>query len=151
MNIKSKTFDPTLKIMTALLVAIFAGTLLISCKKDTESATEINTKILLSHTWKLQSVKVDGVDQTSLYSGMVLSFADGGYTTTKGLPVWAANGTWSFTTDDGLMISRDDQILITIVEIADEKLILNLIWNKTTYKAGRVNSIAGQHQFTFIK
>jgi hypothetical protein len=151
MNIKSKIFDPTLKIMTALLVAVFAGTLLISCKKDTESATEINTKILSSHSWNLQSLKVDGVDQTSLYTSMVLSFAEGSYTTTKGLPVWAANGTWAFSTDDGLMITRDDKVLITIVEIGDEKLILNLIWNKTTYKAGRLNSIAGQHQFTFIK
>src|SRR5690349_8498950 len=90
-------------ILGAMFIIVAAASAVLSgCgKKHTQSPSEVNTNIMSSHGWKLQSLQVDGVDKTSLYTGMTLSFTPTTYTTTNGAPVWAASGTWSFSGTTG--------------------------------------------------
>jgi hypothetical protein len=146
----NRTLKPML--LTSLIVI---GVILIvgGCGKDTPNANDVNTKILSSHGWKLQTLSVDGVDKTDLYSGMTLSFTAGSaytYTSSHGAPVWPTSGTWSLSAD-GKTVQRDDQVTVNVDEIADGKLVLSLTWNKTTYGGGRGTSVSGNHVFTFVK
>ncbi len=100
---------------------------------------------------RMEAAEFNGVDKTSLYTGMTLSFTATNYTTTKGAPVWVASGTWAFSGNDGKIITRDDQIDVSIDQIADSQLVLSLTWNKTTLGGGRVESISGKHVYTFVK
>jgi len=140
------------KLGAAQVIIVIAFVVITGCgKKETISQTTLNTNILSSHGWKLQSLMVDNVDKTTLYSGMTLSFTATTYTTTKGSPVWASNGTWTFSGNDGKMITRDDQIDVSIDQIADSQLVLSLTWNKTTLGAGRQASVSGKHVYTLVK
>jgi hypothetical protein len=135
-----------MSVVTIATMAFLSG-----CGKDEESATLINTKILSSHGWTLQSLMVDGLDKTSLYSGMTLSFTTTAYSTTKGGPVWPATGTWSFPTTDATTIMRDVQIEVHVDEISNDALVVSLTWNKNTLGSGRTSSIAGRHTYRFVK
>jgi hypothetical protein len=145
-----KKFNILYVVMSA--VTIVAMTFLSGCHKDEpESPTSINGKILSSHDWKLQSLSVDGVDKTSLYSGMTLSFTTNTYSTTNGAPVWALTGTWSFPGTDATIIMRDDQTEVHVDQITQDQLVLSLTWNKNTFGSGRSSSINGRHTYTFVK
>ncbi len=136
----------TKAIAVVILIAALAG-----CKKsDSLSVKQVNTNLLTSHVWKLQSLQVDNVDKTSLYTGMTLTVGAATYTSTNGAPVWAASGTWSFT-DDGKTIKRDDQVEVSVDQITDAQLVLSLTWNKTTLGGGRTSSVSGKHVYTFVK
>src|SRR5882672_8968853 len=52
--------------------------------------------LMKSGTWKLQTLTVDGVDQSASFPNMTLTFTDAGFTSTNGKDVWPAAGTWSF-------------------------------------------------------
>lgn len=133
------------------IIAMVLITLLTGCKKnDAPSLLQMNTTILTSHAWKLQNLQVDNVDKTSLYTGMTLTVTSTAYSTTNGVPVWAASGTWSFT-DNGKTIERDDQVEVGVDKITDTQLVLSLAWNKTTLGGGRMSSVSGKHIFTFVK
>ena len=107
--------------------------------------------ILVSTTWKLQSVTVDGTDQTDIYEGMTLKFTSLTYTTTNGMPVWKASGAWTFTNDTATSFQRDDGVEVDILLATENSLKLGLLWDKTTLGSGRLESVAGDHVFTFIK
>jgi hypothetical protein len=142
-----KKITPVLSLVVMLTILSLSG-----CDKGTDkSVAEVNTQILTSHTWKLQSLMADNVDKTSLYTGMTLTVTATGYTTTKGSPVWNPSGTWSFVTDEGVQIKREDGINVTIKEISEDKLVLEMDWAKTTFGGGRVSSVTGHHVFTFVK
>jgi hypothetical protein len=141
-----------------LLALAFAG----CSKKNSQTAAEQNTNILASGTWNISSVMVDNTDQSSMYTGMTLDFTSGAYTTTNGKVVWPASGSWSFASSDGKVINRGDGIDVTVSQITDSKLVLELDWAKSTF-GGRVSSggsasggqhissIGGHHVFTFVK
>src|SRR5260221_9985382 len=146
-----KTKTNFLRIAVSGIVFVMVASLLGCGKKNTPSPAQVNTNILSSHGWMLQSLQVDNVDKTSLYTGMTLSFTATNYTTTKGAPVWVASGTWAFSGNDGKIITRDDQIDVSIDQIADSQLVLSLTWNKTTLGAGRQASVSGKHVYTLVK
>lgn len=148
MKITMKNFS-----IAAFSVAIIVMLLLIqSCKEvdPTPKATDQVSELLKANTWKMQSVLVDGVDKTSVYAGLTLSFTATNYTSTKGGAVWPATGTWSFADDTGKLINRNDGVLITVEEINATKLSLKLNWAKTIL-GGRTTSVAGNHTFVFGK
>src|SRR5690349_3070728 len=88
-------------------------------KKNSSTAAEQNTNILVSGTWNISSVMVDNIDKSSMYSGMTLNFTSGSYTTTNGKVVWPASGSWLFASSDGKVINRGDGIDITVSQITD--------------------------------
>lgn len=122
------------------------------CKKDNvKPIADQVTDILTSSNWKIQNVTVDGVDHTSSFQGMTLSFTKTNYTATHGKVVWPATGTWKFTSQEAKSIERNDDIIVTISEATHDKLVLSFNWNKETIGTGRSASIKGSYSFTFTK
>src|SRR6188768_2983290 len=108
------------------------------CKKANEgpSVQEVNKVLLASGTWKINNVKVDGVDQTSQFSGMTLQFQAGSYTTVNGEPVWPTSGSWTFVDENAMTVRRNDDIVVTISTLSEGSLVLELNWSKTTLGHG---------------
>ena len=130
---------------------LFAAIVITACHTDPDpTAQETTTAMLIANTWKIQRVTVDNTDQTGSFTGLTLKFTETSYTTTHGNVVWPASGTWTFITEDGQQIKRDDGVEIK-TEVTDNSLRLTLNWAKTTLNSGRVNAVAGVHVFTFIK
>lgn len=125
---------------------------LASCGDDAaQSETDRVKDILISGTWKVQTVSVDNTDQTLLHKNLTLTFTGANYTTTNGANVWPASGGWSFTDDTAKTILRSDGVSMAVGEATPTKLVLSLQWNNTTIGPGRGESIAGPHVFTFGK
>lgn len=127
----------------------------ISCKEKgdplpTPSVLDETRSKLTANGWNMQGVSVDGVDQTIVYKGLAIQFGESNFTTTNGGVVWPASGTWSFVTEEGTTIKRDDGIEIKI-EFAETSLKLTLRWMKTTLGGGRLNSVKGVNVFTLVK
>lgn len=117
---------------------------------DPSPADEVKA-ILISGTWALQTVLVDGVDQSTVYTGLTVRFTETNYTSSNGRVVWPASGTWQFVDNTGKSMVRNDGLVIEIEESNNSKLVLKLIWDKTTLGAGRTTSVKGAHVFTFGK
>ncbi len=115
------------------------------------TAAETNTQLLSSGTWKVSSVKVDGVNQTSLFTGFTLNFTSSTYTTTNGDPVWPTSGTWSFTNTEATTVKREDGVIISISSISSSNFVFTLTWDKATFGSGRTSSVKGTHTFTLSK
>jgi hypothetical protein len=115
------------------------------------SEAEEVTEILTGATWKLNAVIVDGADQTNVYKGLTLTFTGTSITTSNGGMVWPASTTWKFTNETATAIERGDGVKVSIVEAHSGKLSLALTWSKTTLGSGRVNSVKGEHTFSFGK
>lgn len=123
------------------------------CKKKDDPIPETARvrSLLKANTWKMQSVTVDGTDQTTLYTGLSLSFTDANYTTVKGGGVWPSSGGWTFTDESAKTIKRSDGLEINILEATATSLQLGLIWSQGTIGPGRMSSVSGNHQFVFVK
>jgi len=138
-------------------IVILSMLTLSNCGEDpnpgpTSTQAELNlTTLTTGGAWNLQSVSVDGVDRTAVYKDLKVTFSSSGFTTTSGGAVWPATGTWSFSDDTGTTINRSDGLKITVAEISAKKLVLNLTWTKNTLGPGRVDSVSGQHVFTFTR
>lgn len=141
-----------------MIIQIIAVTGLISilaitgCGSDDDPAeTDRVKKLLTKSSWSIERVTVDGVDKTPSFTELTLQFADTHYTTTHGGVLWSGSDSWKFTDDTGNTIVRGDDIEITIREISNHKLILDLTWTSTTLGPGRMMSVAGEHVFTFSR
>lgn len=128
--------------------------LLLGCGKGSTTAdptpADLVKASLLSGTWKLQTVTVDGTDKTDTYTGLTLSFTASSYASTNGRVIWPASGTWKFSDDAGTGIIRDDGLSVAINSSSLSNLVLSLTWSKTTI-GGRAESLKGAHVFTFSK
>ncbi len=106
------------------------------------------TSLLKTGTWKVQSVTVDGTDQSALFKGFTLSFTDAGFASVNGSAVWPSSGTWKFVSDQATSFTRDDGLVVTIQTVSSTQLIISLVWTKTTLGPGRVTSVKGTTVFT---
>lgn len=132
-------------IAVALTITLFAN-----CDdKDSPTAQETQLKKLSAKTWSIQSVEIDGVDHTALFQGMTLSITKNSFSATNGGDVWPASGTWEFADERATLITRGDNVSITIEVLADSQLSFSLAWNETTFGPGRGKSISGTHVFNF--
>lgn len=140
----TKTFS------TAFTIFILTGLMLVSaCGGGPEAETEAArvTRLMTNGKWILNDAKVDGVDQTTVYSGFSLTLTSTGFTTTNGGAVWPASGTW--TLEDGAKgFTRSDGEQITINQVSETALVIVFTNNKTTFGPGRSSSIGGVHTFT---
>ena len=119
-----------------------------SCSKDEGESAVTKTERLLTSTWQLEKLTVDGVDQTTLFPALVITLSKGSYTAQNGAPVWPASGTWNLTDEN--TISRDNNTEIIIVSLSETNVTLRLHWNKDTFgKGGRATSVVGNHSFEF--
>jgi len=113
---------------------------------DGPTKQEEVTALLVGKTWKVQSVQVDGVDKSSMFTGMTVAFTSNGFTVTNAGPVWPATGTWTYTSAEAQFIKRSDNVEVEVAATATA-LTLTLTWSKTTLGPGKVGSIAGKHVF----
>jgi hypothetical protein len=147
MKIKTiKYFLSTLAILSGLLFIQSCGS-----KGSDPSPVDQMKAILIAGTWNLQTVSVDGVDKTSVYTGLTIKFTGDNFTATNGRAVWPASGTWQFADDTGKNIIRGDGLPIAIEEATATKLVLKFNWNQNTLGSGRISSVKGQNIFTFGK
>lgn len=136
------------------LVAIFLNLFFFAaCRNDDSPQLETDKirQTLTSGTWIIQSVTIDGVDNTDMYAGLTLTFTNSGFTVTNAGVVWPSTGVWTFPDETGKRILRGDDLLIEVREINDSRLVLALNWTSTTFGPGRISSISGEHVFTFGK
>lgn len=143
-----------IKITLAVLALAVLATSFCGCKgSDTPALSKKDevTATLTKSAWVIKTVTVDGVDKTSIYPNIGLTFTSSAFTTTNGGPIWPTSGTWSFTTADATAIQRNDGLVVTIQEATATSLKLALSWTKTTLGGGRVESVSGQHVFNFGK
>jgi hypothetical protein len=120
------------------------------CSKDDETSTRNEQlRLLTASAWSINSITVDGVDQSSLFTNMTVSFAESEYETSGGSEVWPASGTWRFKQNNSNVIIIDNDIEMTIVNLDESTLKISFQWNHNTFGTGRAKSIAGFHEFTF--
>ena len=153
-----KTNHTRRNVLAYLLFAIvMVAGLLTSCKSSSDDPAPVVSKedevsaLLTSATWKMSTVTVDGADKTSIYKDLKLTFTSTGFTSVNGGAVWPASGTWDFTSAEATAIKRNDGVEVTLQEVTDASLKLALIWNKNTLGPGRIESVSGQHVFSFGK
>lgn len=151
---KSARFSGFSKLI--FFVALVGGLLFVSgCKGKSEdpkpSKQDEVQAILISGNWRIQTVTVDGVDETDIYENLTLRFTATNYTSTNGLPVWPASGTWVFANDEATAFERNDGMLVEILEATSTSLKLGLAWDETTIGSGRASSVEGDHVFSFVK
>lgn len=125
--------------------------LILGCaKNETKTQAQIVQGYMTDKkTWSINTVMVDGVDETSSFAGMALSFTSSSFTTTNSNPIWPANGTWSFTDATGKTFKINDQLVVTVVQASSTALSFSLTWTKTTFGGGREQSISGGYEFNF--
>lgn len=126
----------------------------VGCGKDDAEALSQAEKIkqqLATQSWQLESATVNGIDKTTIYQGLSVTFAENTYTSIKGNEIWPASGTWAFATPEAKAILRDGSLQIDIISVSNTQLILSFQWNDTTFKEGRLASISGLHIFTFSR
>lgn len=145
-----KTFK---KISMLFAATIVSAALFSACGGDDKelSPADVVKAKLISATWKVSSVTVDGTNQSSVYDGLKLSFTSTGFTSIDGEPVWPSSGSWEFTSDEAEAIRRNDGLVVEIVSITESQLKLGLSWDESTIGSGRTSSVSGSHVFTFGK
>ena len=107
--------------------------------------------LLESGQWKVQSVKIDNMDETSSFTGLALQFNGSAFQATNGNIVWPASGTWTFTSDAANGFTRNDGVTVSIDQVTESNLGLTFTWSTSTFEPGRISSVAGEHKFTFTK
>jgi hypothetical protein len=162
-----KALHRSLRIFLAS-VAISALTLLYSCggsePEPEPTAAEAAVINLTNSAWKVNSVTIDGVDKTSMFTNLSITFTptsttngkpsslNGSFTAVNGGLVWPASGTWSFpNTADGNNVLRGDGVSLQLTELTATTLKISLAWSKTTFGTGRSAGLKGQHVFTMGK
>ena len=117
------------------------------CGGNDPSPQEKMKSLLTAGIWTVQSVSVNGVDQSSLFKNMTITFADATYTTTNGGLVWPATGSWVFANESATAFTRNDGIDVQLTEVTSSSLKMSLVWSKNTFGPGRISSINGTHVF----
>jgi hypothetical protein len=134
------------------LIVLAGFALLAGCKKDDpQPETERIQELLVSGTWQIETVLVNETEQTAAFSGLTLSFTPTSYSATNGGLVWPSSGTWTFVDATAKKILRDDDVEITLIGVTATSLRLSFVNPSTTIGSGRVASVAGEHEFQFIK
>lgn len=134
------------------LLILSGLSLIMACKGDdtppiteAERITQLMTGV---NNWSPQSITADGKDVSELFEGFTLKFnSNNTYTSTGETPVWARNGTWTFTSDAATSFRKEDDNIVEIIDINQGNMRLRLNWTETTYKDGRSSSISGVHEF----
>lgn len=132
-----------------LAVSILFGMLtLASCKKDDPGPAQKDR--LTSENWKVDRVMKDGVEVTSTFQDLEITFLDDGtYTAVNPTPpLWNANGIYEMSEANGvsgMLIDKSQWMVIT--EIGSEKLVLTFDYDAP---GGRSSGTNGAFIITFI-
>lgn len=150
-------------LLTCLSIAAIAT--YSSCSKGGNSETTQDKQLgLLKKTWKVQSVSLGGVDQTSSWTNYTLTISGNAGQGTTGtysyvcanrpaLSPWPASGAWSFGTDPTTQIIRDkgtaDELGISYA-VNSGATTLQLSFSYTGNGYTRVGNVSGAWVFNLI-
>ena len=136
----------------SLTLLVAALVMLGSCKKGETGIVEPDMAALLkSGTWKVKTITVDGTDRFNLFTGFTVAFSASSFSAANGEPVWPATGTWTLN-EETKTITRGDGVTAIVGDgLSETSLTLTLVWAKTTFGGGRIESVSGNHVFTFGK
>jgi len=140
------------------LVCVVGLTFYSSCGSDDSGGgpdltnQEITTA-LLTGTWDISnsgSITRDNVNVTTDFSSFVLTFTDGGFTSTGGGDLWASTGSWAYTST-----STDDASSITIgsldisIAVSETSLTMNFTIPDGALGVGfRSSGVDGNYQIS---
>jgi hypothetical protein len=144
----TKKLSPHTFFMLLFLVSLF-----IAChKKGNDPVSEETLTNLISAPWRINKVTVDGVDQSTSFTGFTLAFTNNhSYTTTHGGLLWPATGEWSFKDETNKVLRRSDDVEIELIEITPTTLKMKMLWSVSGLGYGRTNSIQGQYLFEMTR
>jgi hypothetical protein len=121
-----------------------------------ESTQEKQLK-LLTQTWKISTVTLDGTDQSTInpWTGFQLTISGDPTAATYNyscanrakIGPWQASGTWKFGTDPVTQIIRIEDNLIMTYTVTATTLQLNFNYSGNGYT--RVNNVTGNWVFNF--
>jgi hypothetical protein len=142
--------------LSALSIALLYTSVLLfsSCGGDDDPTAQEKAMKLLVGTWTVNSVTVDGVNHSDLFTGFTITFTDNppAYSTANGGLVWdEPGGNINFTNANATAFNRGDGKEVTISSLTSNSLVLKLNWDKTTFGGGRTESVSGEHTFTLSK
>lgn len=141
-----QALNKVLHLFVMVVIVIMAGCEDPVKRTEVEKATD-----LLIGKWIVQQVIVDGVDRTSLYKDLSVTFNANNLIAINGGALWPAITTWEFTDESAKTILRGDGLTITVNALTKTKFVAGLTWAKSTLGGGSNESVPGQHIFTFVK
>jgi len=112
------------------------------------TAVQKATALIDASAWKMQSLTIDGIADTTFFKGLIITFTASSFTAVNGAPVWPATETWTFTDANATAIKRSDNLIVNVDNLTSTAMQLSLDWTTTTTE-GRKNSVAGKHVFIF--
>ena len=140
-------------IIRALLLLGMISISTTGCKSDADAlAPEDETSKKLEGTWRVKSVTLTGIDATSFYTNLAVTFAGDQFTCVNAVdPVWPDRETYTVDhSGDRFVIRRGDGVDMAVVTITDQTLILEFDWSGPA-AGGRQKGIMGGYQFEFSK
>ena len=141
-----KQFLPT--IVSGLSLGVILC--LSGCDQETvEKTPQDPDTVSLISAWQCESVTVDGVDRTTIYAGLCITFNTETYATINGSPIFTESGTWVFANEARTRLVLDGFLDINIKFVTDDILELSLQWDQFTFEVGRTKSVGGSHVFIF--
>jgi hypothetical protein len=134
---------PLAAIAVILLLALPGCT-----KKEELTAQEKATALLTTAAgWQSPVVTVDGVDYSDLYKDFTIKFDKSTYTTSSGVPMWKAAGTWVFINEEATLMKMDGTREVEINTLSADVFEMSFQWDENTFNPGRTNSIKGKQKF----
>lgn len=145
-----KTYKSLSPVLLAVLL-LMESFLYSACDGGEEPKTQRQSTLekLMAKTWKIKSVTADGVDVTSKFAGMSITFTETTFTVSNGSTLWSATDAWSFVNDEAVSIKRADNVQVEIASLSASSLTLTLQWSKSTFAPGREQSVSGNYTFVF--
>jgi len=116
-----------------------------SCQGDEK---ESDPRDVIERTWLLTggTVTKDGSDVTSDYTGLQVTFSDGGtYTTVNGGHFFKSAGTWAWQGSGMTGITCDGDFSIQVIAVNETDLHLQLTLNEDVLTGGRTAGLVGEY------
>jgi hypothetical protein len=148
-NMKTKKYFTVFLLLPGIL-SLLVVLSLTGCndEKPKPLSEQVKAK-LIAHPWKINSLSIDGQNNSSLLTNFTITFTPTSFTTVNGEPIWPTTSPWSFeneTTANAIM--RSDGIIVKLDEVTNTSLSISFTWNKETYEGGRSESIKGRYKLT---
>lgn len=142
-----KKYTTARTISCAMCLLIVSSILLSSCSESTPETAQDKALKLLTSTWHVTNVTIDGVNKNDSFTGFSLTFTPTSYSAVNGEPQWPTAGTWSFTDDTAQSIVRDDDTVVGITSLSEGKVTLTMQWDQIILGGGRAHSTSGNFVF----
>lgn len=121
-----------------------------ACGNETTVADETRA-LLKARTWSVYSVQMDGIDKTSMFSGMKINFEDQVYTAQNGGFIWGSDLrlSWAFQDTEATKFAIGSGPTVYIQELTKSSMTLRLRWSLDDFGGGATSPESGLYVFEF--